>query len=223
LELGRYLVQELRIEARGDTLGHWMAHHLAHIIDAAENERTTIPKAQARKEAIEIILKIWAHRSQLPGNANPLAPYNEILNVLSSMRPNANVWAVHRLGRKQKLISELHRILPRLIMGLLTLQLLEKTRNKKGRSKVATKRLSAEEKSLLKEFDGWVTFLEANSRSAHRKGVEKGNEKDSLQRIRSLVLSWVDNTTSTLQSIRSELTAVQPSTERTTEVSDLTK
>ena len=108
-------------------------------------------------------------------------------------------------------------------MGLLTLQLLEKTRNKKGRSKVATKRLSAEEKSLLKEFDGWVTFLEANSRSAHRKGVEKGNEKDSLQRIRSLVLSWVDNTTSTLQSIRSELTAVQPSTERTTEVSDLTK
>ena len=39
-ELGQHLVRELGFEDRGETLGRWMAHHLAELLDQAENAKT---------------------------------------------------------------------------------------------------------------------------------------------------------------------------------------
>src|SRR5438552_13165247 len=84
LELGTHIVKELELKDRGDTLNRWLAHHVAELIYDAEHA-TADPKArrEAQKRATETILKIWDHRANLPGHANPLARYREILEVLS--------------------------------------------------------------------------------------------------------------------------------------------
>ena len=53
-----------------------------------------------------------------------------------------------------------------------------------------------------------MTFLEAKSRFVQKEREQSENNKDPRQRILSLVLSWVDDATKTLQSIRSELSGV---------------
>ena len=87
LALGRHLVRELGFDDQRDTLGRWMAHHLAELINKAENGATGTERVRARKNATETILKIWEHRASLPGNAYPLAPYKDILKVLDRLRP----------------------------------------------------------------------------------------------------------------------------------------
>ena len=58
LELGRHLVRELGFEDGVDTLGRWMSHHVAELIDKAENGVTAAERVRARKLATETILKL---------------------------------------------------------------------------------------------------------------------------------------------------------------------
>lgn len=90
MELGRYLVNELGFEGRGNTLGQWMAHYLAELIDRAETGSTEEIRSSARRQAFDTILKIWEKRAALPGKANPLAAYKDILKVLERMHPGRN-------------------------------------------------------------------------------------------------------------------------------------
>src|SRR5687767_11542563 len=78
LGLGQHLVRELDFEDGVDTLGRWMAHYLAELIDKAENGGTAAKRLRAHKSATETILKIWEHRTSLPGKAYPLAPYKDV-------------------------------------------------------------------------------------------------------------------------------------------------
>ncbi|WP_158014545.1 hypothetical protein [Ralstonia solanacearum] len=85
LALGARLVRELKLEPGVDTLGRWMAHHLAELL---EKERST--KGKERKEAqdrvVELILKLWSRREDLPGNANPLKRYEHALTMLDRLQ-----------------------------------------------------------------------------------------------------------------------------------------
>ena len=206
MELGTYLVEELKVEPRGDTLGHWLAHHLALLIGEAEREQDKGRQVRAGKDVVEVILKIWDHRSQLPGDVNPLAPYDEILEVLSSMRQNARLWGPHHVGKKH-LIRKVHMISSRIVMGMLMLQILPRLEGKKKvRPKVAIKNLSAAEQSILKELDGWMALLDRDSFPVPRIGTKSKRGEDHRGRMVSLVLRWLDDATSTLQEIRTELT-----------------
>ena len=67
-------MRELGFEDRVDTLGRWMAHHLAELIDTAESGVTATERLKARKSATETILKIWEHpgittRQSVPARA----------------------------------------------------------------------------------------------------------------------------------------------------------
>lgn len=61
LALGRKLVEHLEPH---DHLSRWMAHHLAALIDAAGDEDATTP--EQRIEIIDLILRIWSKRRDLP-------------------------------------------------------------------------------------------------------------------------------------------------------------
>ena len=63
LELGKYLVRELEFEDSFDTLGRWMSHHVAKIIHQAENGSTQQEREDAEKKAVDIILRIWEHKT----------------------------------------------------------------------------------------------------------------------------------------------------------------
>jgi hypothetical protein len=127
LELGRHLVRELGIEDGVDTLGRWMAHHLAELIDKAENGTTAAERLRARKNATETILKIWEHRTSLPGNAYPLAPHKELLKVLDRLRPDDNPFRYFGLPaetKRDRLAADLFDGLSRLIIALLLMKVI---------------------------------------------------------------------------------------------------
>lgn len=85
MELGLHLVRELKLDQR-DTIDRWMVFHLAELIDASENGKTEDERKEARKIAVETVLKIWERRASLPGNAYPLARYKNILNILDRVQ-----------------------------------------------------------------------------------------------------------------------------------------
>lgn len=125
LGLGRHLVRELGFEDGADTLGRWMAHHLAELINEAENGVTAAERLRACKSAREAILKIWEHRTSRPGKAYPLAPYKEVLKVLDLLRPDDNPFRYFgppAETRREQLAAELFDGLSRLIIALLLMK-----------------------------------------------------------------------------------------------------
>ncbi|MFN7923416.1 MAG: hypothetical protein U0Q16_25160 [Bryobacteraceae bacterium] len=82
MELGKRIAKELELDARGEVLSHWLAHHVAGLIHAAENPVNAQLRKDAEDRAVATILKIWEHRGNAPGQMNPLARYKEAVQTL---------------------------------------------------------------------------------------------------------------------------------------------
>lgn len=94
LALGQTIVEQLKLQDRGDLLQHWMAHHLAELI--AEAAQTVGPaKVAAEKRAVDIILKLWLHRRALPEPVDPLGNLRPALAVLERLMPEQNPWTFY--------------------------------------------------------------------------------------------------------------------------------
>lgn len=65
-----------------------MAHHLAETIDLARKAKGT-KKSLADEQAVDLILKIWGRRRDLPRGANPLYPVKDAIAVLGRLRPES--------------------------------------------------------------------------------------------------------------------------------------
>jgi len=59
--LGERIVTQLGLDDSDDTLGRWMAHRVAELIEQAERNDD-----EAKKQASELILRLWARRSDWP-------------------------------------------------------------------------------------------------------------------------------------------------------------
>lgn len=62
LALGRRLVEQVEPY---DLAGQWMAHHLAELVTAAEDETATT--LDQRIQIVETVLRLWMNRRSLPG------------------------------------------------------------------------------------------------------------------------------------------------------------
>ena len=92
LELGQQLVKELKLHDGVDTLGRWMAHHLAELLVAVESaDDAERPTAEDR--VVNLILRIWAHRGAEPMGISPLAPYAKAAQVLAAIHPKERLLA----------------------------------------------------------------------------------------------------------------------------------
>src|SRR5438034_174203 len=81
LELGRRLVAELGLSDSTDTLGRWMAHHLAGLIDdAAKATQEDRPAKEGRIR--DAILELWARRAEMPDGSRPFQELEPILRAL---------------------------------------------------------------------------------------------------------------------------------------------
>jgi hypothetical protein len=87
LALGRKLVEELGLEPSVDTLGRWMAHHIAELMDRVKMA-TGEECIRAENRCFEAILNLWKHRSQLPNGKRPFADLEAIIRAVQSLDPN---------------------------------------------------------------------------------------------------------------------------------------
>ena len=87
LALGKKLVDELGLDQSVDTLGRWMAHYIAEKIEAAEAATGEV-RNRKMTECSDTILKLWAHRSELPNGKRPFEEFEPIFRVLQSLDPD---------------------------------------------------------------------------------------------------------------------------------------
>ena len=156
MALGQVIVRQLELADRGSVLDRWLAHHLAEVI--AEADRAAGPaKAASESRAVELILKLWAHRRILPEAADPLGGYRKAVEVLGRLMPDANPWArFRRPETSEDLLRETFEVLSRIVIAGVLL-----TQAPRARSVTAaeTKGLEAEEVYLQSVLDQWMSFF----------------------------------------------------------------
>jgi len=87
MALGKKLVTEQGFDGSVDTLGRWMAHHIAELIHDSESASSDdrIAKMVNVREAV---LALWKHRHVLPSGRSPFAGMEPIFNALESLDPS---------------------------------------------------------------------------------------------------------------------------------------
>jgi len=157
LALGQAIVRELELDDRGTVLERWLAHHLAELI--AEADRADGPaKAAAEQRAVDVILKLWAHRRALPEKADPLGGYRDAIAVLSRLIPEADPWKrFQRHGTYDELLHEMFETLCRIVLGGIVLTQITRPRPV---SEVEARALEDEEIFLQKVLEQWLPFFE---------------------------------------------------------------
>jgi hypothetical protein len=208
LGLGQYLVRELDFEDGVDTLGRWMAHHVAELIDQAEHGATAAERVKARKSATETILKIWEHRASLPGNTYPLATYKDVLKVLDRLPPDKNPFryiSLYGETKREQRAIDLFDSFSRLILALLLMELPSGEETAQTDA-AAIEALSETEQHVLTALQQWGELFEPTSEDSRRAGKGKsksgGGAKINLNKV---AVELIDDLTTTLNELRSEL------------------
>ena len=102
LDLGQALVEELGLDPGTDTLGRWMAHYIAELIEEAETAKVEERPAKFGQCA-DAILKLWEHRHQLPSGKRPFEGLEPILRAIESLDPTDNT---PRYFRSQRMAAD---------------------------------------------------------------------------------------------------------------------
>jgi hypothetical protein len=184
-----------------------MAHHLAELIDKAENGVTAAERLKARKSATETILKIWEHRASLPGKAYPLAPYKDVLKVLDRLRLGNNpfrYFSRYIETKREQRADDLFDSLSRLIIALLLMKLPPGEQSAKV-DDAAIEALSETEQHVLEELQQWGEFFAPESGSSGRARKSKGDGGVTYVNLEEAALQLIDTTMTTLSELRSEL------------------
>jgi hypothetical protein len=175
LELGQHLVRELDLDDGTDTLGRWMAHHLADLIEKAKGSATAAERERYRKVATDVILKLWSRRDSLPGRAYPLAPFGNVLRTLDLLQPEGNPWRFAR-GKdetRERLARHVFDYSSRLFVALLLIDLPSWVLTQRSPS-VAVNALSVREQRVLRAFTKWIKVIRVATPKPER-GTARGN------------------------------------------------
>ena len=195
LELGKYLVRELDFEDGVDTLGRWMAHHLAELIHEAENCKTLEKRLEASQQATETILKIWEHRKVLPREAYPLAKYKDLLKVIDRLRIDNNPYRFYRYDSDSidEIASMLFDNFTRLVLTLLLMKI-EVLESQKTVDDVVIEHLNEEEKQVWLAIQEWMVIFPVDSnqdkslkKSKKGKPIKFDLAKNSLAIVDTLI------------------------------------
>ena len=163
MALGQVIVRQLELADRGTVPDRWLAHHLAEVI--ADADRTVGPaKAASESRAVDLILKLWAHRRALPESADPLGGYQRAIEVLGRLAPDANPWT--HFGRphtSDDLLRDIFRTMSRIVLAGLVLTLHSRPRPV---TREESKGLAEEEIYLRSVFERWLPNLPRPRRTA---------------------------------------------------------
>jgi hypothetical protein len=101
LALGCKLVEELGLDDSTDTLGRWMAHHIADLMVRAERA-TGEDKKLLEKECFELILALWKHLAELPNGKRPFEELEPVVRAIESLDPEDDHPRYYRPARPPK-------------------------------------------------------------------------------------------------------------------------
>lgn len=107
VELGKRLVTELDGDESRDTLSHWMAHHIADLIQRLETQGAG-DRLELEAECRRAILELWTHRSSFRSGSRPFEKMDRLLNTLEALDPdNASYFYFRELGARVEKVDSL--------------------------------------------------------------------------------------------------------------------
>ena len=163
MALGDHLVRELGLEQSVDTLGRWMAHHLAELIELARTSRG-VERETAQAKAVDVILKIWAHRGDLPGGAYPLKRFTDVVDTIRCLRASSDPFRHYHQKESQRLLSEAFQGLAAVVAHGLVLFHRESSRI--AMADEARACLDQDEQEVLEALDAWSKFFAVGDQEA---------------------------------------------------------
>lgn len=84
LDLGRRIVEQLRLDQEADILSRWMAYYVAELIHGIETANDESRASQLSKCA-DAILELWKYRATLPRGGRPFEDLDAILRALENL------------------------------------------------------------------------------------------------------------------------------------------
>jgi hypothetical protein len=158
LALGERIVLELGATNGVDTLGKWMAHHLASLIEEAKKSDGS--QSKAKQEAVDLIIKLWEHKSSLPGAADPMSQLNRAVEVIERIGPNSSPYFRQSQDKREQGLALLFDGLRQLIVHGVILILDQKEIPEYTAD--TFEHLSVEEQRFIAGLSGWIAFFEEN-------------------------------------------------------------
>lgn len=218
LALGARIVRELGLEPGVDTLGRWMAHHLAEVMLVAEKAKG--PERQAAQDrAIDLILRLWSQRHDLPGGVHPLKQLGGVIAVLRRLHKDAWPYRQSNNGPVDTLLASAFDGLRLLVAhGVLLTSSAFPNRVELGE---AAAFVEADEKFVIDRLNEWIEFVQSSEstrvpfvvvtsgEAADRRSIEKENEElmklDPKIRAQRTLSRDIDNLLDTLEKLKVEL------------------
>ena len=187
MALGQVIVRQLELEDRGTVLERWLAHHLAETI-AEAGRAAGSAKAASESQAVDLVLKLWAHRRALPETVDPLGGYRQAIEVLGRLMPEANPWAHFRQpGSYDALLCEMFELLSKVVLAGLLLTQVSRARPVTTEE---SRGLEQEEAYLQSVFEQWLPVIPPSRPKPEveikfmdpetAQGVEPGKESEPL-------------------------------------------
>jgi hypothetical protein len=209
LALGQHLVHAFGLEDGVDTLGRWMAHHLAELLAEVENCHKASDRRAAERRAMSAILRIWEHRQQLPGTAYPLSEYRKATEVLAAIHVQSNRFGLgRRLGAAGSLglTFDVYSAASRLARFAL-LDLLPERKSSLDPAAVAL--LEAEEKAFLETIED-IYKLNMPSSEGSKGKKARTNVAIDLEQLRHTRLELVVELAKDIEKLKEALTGNVP-------------
>jgi len=91
IDLGKRIVHELELDRSSDTLGRWMAHHLAQLIAEAEQGPEDDAHA-AQQECRAAILELWEHILTVPTATRPFRDLEPVVETIRALDPDERIY-----------------------------------------------------------------------------------------------------------------------------------
>ena len=156
LALGQTIVRQLELQDRGTVLERWIAHHLAEVI--VEASRAVGPdKAASEAQAVDLILKLWAHRRSLPEPVDPLGGYRKAVEVLGLLIPEENPWLHYRRPETYDgLLREMFELMGKIVVAGVLLTQVSRVR---PITEEEFKALEEEERDLHSTMEQWMLLV----------------------------------------------------------------
>ncbi|WHO75975.1 hypothetical protein [Rhizobium sp. BT03] len=201
MAFGKRLVAEYELESGVDTLGRWLVHHIAELIQDAE-EATSADIADRRAAAANAILKFWEHRRSLD-RIDPLRDLKPLLGVIRTLNPDENRWSLHSQDGSTAL-CDLYSAIRQIIVFLL----LDKAPSAQVEQ---SKFLSDEEAEIIGALNIWLAeyqkeALKAKPKPRPRKRQAEANNFDP----KTYVLSEIDDARRALDALEREVRGLAP-------------
>lgn len=156
LALGQLLVENLNLSDSNDTLGKWMAHHLAQLMQDAKKAPKGKSKSALEAQAAELIVKLWMHRAEFQNRINPLDALAPVIRVIQSLDDNNPSWIPRHLSGEA---SSLYHVFRRLMIAAICSRAETDAAEGLVQAKKTAKFQSADERAIVEGLGIWSEVL----------------------------------------------------------------